>query len=158
MPILSESDEQLIRDRCRVMQIVVIALIMGVIGGGGIFYVIKSGDGAIGIFTFSSLGISIMAVIMSRIVPAMMASSSTRTMPSVSGSDSPKIENILADIQKQKIVSCGLLEGAAFISLFSVFIEGSVYPYIWIAALILAMISCIPIPDRMVERVKEELR
>lgn len=137
----------------RVMQIIAVALMMGVLMFFGVVLVSTQGDifgqGNPGIMTMIAAGFAGLMIINHLVIPALITKTQLNKLkseaPGPKDSDSTN-DSLLAIYRIQLIVTLALLEGAAFFNLISVMIEHHVISLI--AAIALLGLMAVRFPSR----------
>lgn len=137
----------------RVMQIIAVALMMGVLMFLGVVLVMTQGDifgqGNPGMLTMIAAGFAGLMIVNHLVVPALVTKAQLNKLNSEESgpkdSDNTK-DSLLAIYQTQLIITLALLEGAAFFNLISVMIEHHVISLI--AAILLLGLMAVRFPSR----------
>ena len=137
----------------RVMQIIAVALMMGVLMFFGVVLVTTQGDifgqGNPGILTMIAAGFAGLMIVNHLVIPALVTKAqlskfkSENPGPKVSDSTT---DSLLAIYRIQLIITLALLEGAAFFNLISVMIEKHVISLI--ASIVLLGLMAVRFPTR----------
>ncbi len=129
----------------RIMQIIVFALVMGVVSFLGVALVVKQGafDGEPEILSWLALGIAGVMFVVHLFIPGIAASTALRQINSedIRSAEADRRFELIAPIfQTRLILACALLEGAAVLNLVAYIVE----PYVGnviVAAVLAAMIA-----------------
>lgn len=162
---------QRLEQQVRVLQIIVGALMFGVVSFGVVAIVIgtgRQGDGDSPIWMIAA-GFAVMMLIARQIMGVSMVNSIRRQIakgswqPRNKGgvpafpADATDADRLLAMLQTVTIVQCALPEGAAFFNLIAYIINGHVASLLMVAVLLLWMSSSFPTRERVVNWIGRQL-
>jgi len=143
----------------RTMQIIVFALSMGVVMFGG--FVCLSGRVTVGdfsmhgMFSWAALGMGVVGLVLSSLVPRLMPIAGNITDDIVANADHDGlVRNVVGGLQTKMIVGLAICEGAAFANLLALMNEGSTPNLVMAAVLLAAMLARLPTVDSVVARIE----
>jgi hypothetical protein len=166
-PVPKRLDQQV-----RVLQIIVGALMVGVISFGVVAIVLgsgKQGGGDSPVWMIAA-GFAVVMLIARHVMGVVMLNGSRRQIangtwqiPASRGqvdsfpADATDADRLLAVLQTVTIVQCALPEGAAFFNVIAYIVDGRVASLVMVAVLLLWMSSSFPTRDRVVNWIGRQL-
>ena len=149
----------------RVLQIIAVALMMGLLMFFGVVLVVTRGDifgqGNPGIMTMIAAGFAGLMIVNHLVIPALLAKAQLNKLKSEDPSpkDSDRTNNSLLAIYRiQLIITLALLEGAAFFNLISVMLEKHMISVIAAVVLLGLMVARFPTRTKVSWWIQDKLR
>ena len=153
--MLSDLQRDQLKQSLRVMQIIVAALVFGVIAffAASLFIGPQRGvqPGSTPLLTYIGVGFAVYSLPMWAFLPGMI---SRRARKSVLAGDARRLA---LNFQTRLIIGCALLEGMVFLNLVAYMIEGQQISLIVAGVLVLIMLTQFPTLDRLERWVESEL-
>lgn len=166
--MLSETQRIQLNPAIRTMQIIVGALVLGVVNFMAVVvFVIRpqaqEAGGELPLLTYLAVGFAVLGVLASIVVPAILAGSLRKSMSVPQGPSGPvgtkesiPIGPLLQMYQTLLIIRCALLEGAAFFCLVAHMIERQTITLAAAGVLLLVLLSQFPTRSRVESWIENE--
>lgn len=150
------------RQMVRTMQIICGALMMGVMSFLGIAVFLHLGKAqpapAVPMIAYMAAGMAALIVIVRLVISVPVTKSAIKQMTAIRPVNDIQKLDLYAAYQVQMIVSCALLEGAAFFNLVSFIIDGQLWTLGIVAALLAMMAVSFPTFERVDGWADDQLR